>query len=95
MERLAFADSFESEPKPANHTMLLQGFNAIVRAAGVEAAALPQPRADHFLVALDQQNHCLGWHVYKLFQHDLSTEEREVRKGAWNYSGLAPFAFFC
>jgi len=56
MERMAFADSFESKPKTANHTMLLQGINAIVRAAGVEATALPQPRADHFLVALGQDN---------------------------------------
>jgi len=54
MERMAFADSFDPEPKTVNHTMLLERINAIVGAARVEAAALSQPRADHFLVAPEQ-----------------------------------------
>ena len=56
MERVAFTDSFESEPKTEDHTMLLQGFNAIVRAAGMEAAPLSQPWADRLLVQSNQQN---------------------------------------
>ena len=62
---MAFADSFESEPKTEDHTMLLQGINAIVRAARVEAAPLPQPRADDFLVALDQENGRFAWQARK------------------------------
>jgi len=56
MERMAFADPFESEPKTVNHTMLIQRINAIVRAAGMEAAALSEPRTDQLLVQLDQQD---------------------------------------
>jgi hypothetical protein len=61
MERMAFADSPEPEPKTRNHTMLLQCINAIVRTAGMKPAALSQPRTDQFLVPPDQQNHCFGW----------------------------------
>lgn len=53
---MTFADSFEPEPKTENHTMLMQGINAIVRTAGMEAAALAEPRADQLLVQLDQQD---------------------------------------
>lgn len=43
-----------------NHTMLIHGINAILRAAGVEAAPLTEPRADQFLIQPDQQYGCSG-----------------------------------
>jgi hypothetical protein len=60
MKRVTFADSFEPEPKTVNHTMLMQGINAIVRTAGVEAAALAEPRTDQLLVKFDQHHRCAG-----------------------------------
>jgi hypothetical protein len=54
MERVTFTDPLHSEPKTVNHTMLMHGINAIVRAARMEAAALAKPRTDQFLVQLDQ-----------------------------------------
>ena len=56
MERMAFADSFEPEPKAIEHTMLPKGINAIVRTAGVEQTALPQPGTDHFLIQPNRQD---------------------------------------
>jgi len=56
MERMAFADSPEPEPKTGNHTMLLQCINAIVRTAGVEPATLSQPRANPLLVKEDKED---------------------------------------
>jgi hypothetical protein len=54
MKWMAFTDSFHPEPKAIEHTMLLQRINAIVRTAGMEPAALPQPWADRHLVQADQ-----------------------------------------
>ena len=56
MERMAFTDSFESEPKTVDHTMLVEGINAIVRAAGMEATLLSQPWADRLLVEPNWEN---------------------------------------
>jgi hypothetical protein len=44
--------------------MLPEGINAIVRAGGVEAAALAQPWADDSLVAFNQQDYQLGQRVF-------------------------------
>jgi hypothetical protein len=59
MEWMAFAYSLKSKPKTVNHTMLPDRINAIVRTGRMEAAALPQPGADRFLVAFDQQDQTL------------------------------------
>jgi len=61
MERMAFANSFHPEPKTENHTMLPKRFNAILRARRVEPTPLSEPRADHFLVACNNQDECFGW----------------------------------
>jgi hypothetical protein len=54
MERVAFTNSFQSEPKTVDHTMLPKGINAIVGTGRVETAALSQPWTDDFLIAFDQ-----------------------------------------
>jgi hypothetical protein len=71
MKRMAFADTFYSEPKTKNHTMLMQSINAILRTAGMEAAALPEPWTDQLLVKPDHNDGCLGRNCLDRFYHQL------------------------
>jgi hypothetical protein len=50
--------------------MLFEGINAIVRAAGVEAAPRSQPWAERLLVQSNQQNRRFRRYAFDLPQHD-------------------------
>src|SRR5690349_10148636 len=47
-------DALQREPRAAQRTMSLDGFDRVVRARRIEAAARPQERADGELVPADQ-----------------------------------------
>ncbi len=65
MPRVAFDHPFDSHQKAFNGSVLLKGFDGVMGAGRVEAAAVPKEGANRHLIDSDEKNHhnSLQWKV--------------------------------